>query len=960
MKKKNMKSGKLKKIKGYSIGGPISSFKGWTDEEIALWNDGDEITKFEIENRVKARLALAEKTDLSNPTLNTLGKTADAASLIGAASSKSSTEEPKVEKNNSGLTNKQVSGLGLATDFLANSIQPLQGTRTQNVLSGAGKGAEIGTAIAPGIGTAIGAGAGALIGAALKSEKEKLREEKKKKESELLNQINQSIGKDKWATAEAMTTGNDLITPGGVYALATDKAKKAVQDQINKEYKARGLASGGKIEGPGTSKSDSIPAKLENNGFVVPAENAKIAEELRKMFLGENKKAPLKSGNTKVKVSDGEHYFTPEEVKILTENGVDLDQLAPDADNKLLQGLSNGGEINVEQLLNKGGKIDKEAHWKRIEKVARDSGITDSDTLKVIRAIVEHETIGFKKLKEVGPSKSKIKDDEKDYYGRGYIQLTHKNNYKKATEYLKSIGIDIDLVANPEKAADPDIAAIIAIQGMKEGWFTGKKLSELKDKDVGEIYKAIVNPGAEKEKINQVKERYKLISKDNNKINSESKPIISEDNLSNKTATKPRNYNDLTKEYYEILNPNSNKNTSANSSYGYYGPEYYYSGYPKRMKQKASEKKIYLTEDEINNLKREIENAKNRIKENRMLNPSLLASDELQDQIGIGRQKAKELRERDAKDRVIISNASKLLQKAVYNEAKPNEIIKTNDKKESTTDKNYESAFDPVDEEKPDKSVLDKPLPLPIKDGILSNNPTVLEYAEIAKREKELQERLDKQLEEIPPIQTNAPKEEKVSPKLTSILGDTPAVLAALQLSAGLTQPSSLPPDYPIPVETMIRQQQALNDEKIAKQESMFGLSDRAKSDAESKLQSIYASNAIKTDVSATNSTESILGKQVASKSQMDAITELALKDEMMRMQKKEFVLPQSQRADTLSQSLDQFKLGGFQRDFRLWQTREAAKGKLIGAGLQNLIDYAATKNIEILKNELKNKKTES
>lgn len=58
------------------------------------------------------------------------------------------------------------------------------------------------------------------------------------------------------------------------------------------------------------------------------------------------------------------------------------------------------------------------------------------------------------------------------YCGRGYVQLTGKNNYKKAGDILQR-----DLVNNPDLAMDPEIAAEILRQGMVDGWFTGKSFS---------------------------------------------------------------------------------------------------------------------------------------------------------------------------------------------------------------------------------------------------------------------------------------------------------------------------------------------------------------------------------------------------------------------------------------------------------------------------------------------------
>lgn len=57
------------------------------------------------------------------------------------------------------------------------------------------------------------------------------------------------------------------------------------------------------------------------------------------------------------------------------------------------------------------------------------------------------------------------------YCGRGYVQLTWANNYRR-------IGglIGIDLPAHPEQALEPEVAARILYEGMIGGWFTGAGL----------------------------------------------------------------------------------------------------------------------------------------------------------------------------------------------------------------------------------------------------------------------------------------------------------------------------------------------------------------------------------------------------------------------------------------------------------------------------------------------------
>jgi predicted chitinase len=58
------------------------------------------------------------------------------------------------------------------------------------------------------------------------------------------------------------------------------------------------------------------------------------------------------------------------------------------------------------------------------------------------------------------------------FHGRGYVQITGRNNYAKAKKLTGA-----DLIAEPNRAKDPEVAYQIAIQGMTDGWFTGRRLS---------------------------------------------------------------------------------------------------------------------------------------------------------------------------------------------------------------------------------------------------------------------------------------------------------------------------------------------------------------------------------------------------------------------------------------------------------------------------------------------------
>ena len=59
------------------------------------------------------------------------------------------------------------------------------------------------------------------------------------------------------------------------------------------------------------------------------------------------------------------------------------------------------------------------------------------------------------------------------FYGRGFVQLTWRNNYAKA-----GAKVGADLVTQPDLATQPKTAAKIIACGMAEGWFTGKRLAD--------------------------------------------------------------------------------------------------------------------------------------------------------------------------------------------------------------------------------------------------------------------------------------------------------------------------------------------------------------------------------------------------------------------------------------------------------------------------------------------------
>lgn len=58
------------------------------------------------------------------------------------------------------------------------------------------------------------------------------------------------------------------------------------------------------------------------------------------------------------------------------------------------------------------------------------------------------------------------------WHGRGFVQLTWERNY-----ILAGREVGADLISDPDRAMDPQIAAEVLVRGSRDGWFTGKKLS---------------------------------------------------------------------------------------------------------------------------------------------------------------------------------------------------------------------------------------------------------------------------------------------------------------------------------------------------------------------------------------------------------------------------------------------------------------------------------------------------
>lgn len=129
---------------------------------------------------------------------------------------------------------------------------------------------------------------------------------------------------------------------------------------------------------------------------------------------------------------------------------------------------------------------------------AEKAGLTPEQTAYVL-GTVQHES-GFGKYTEEIASGEAYEGrtdlgnthpgDGVRYKGRGYVQLTGRDNYQYWSDRL-----GIDLINNPELAAEPEVAAQILVQGMKEGTFTGASLDDYINDGEADYYNArrIVN-----------------------------------------------------------------------------------------------------------------------------------------------------------------------------------------------------------------------------------------------------------------------------------------------------------------------------------------------------------------------------------------------------------------------------------------------------------------------------------
>lgn len=133
--------------------------------------------------------------------------------------------------------------------------------------------------------------------------------------------------------------------------------------------------------------------------------------------------------------------------------------------------LDDVGEGKIHDFSNKTGTIEA------IEWECRAQGIGLNTQIAYVLATTQWETNQtFEPVREAyWLSENWRKNNLRYYpfYGRGFVQLTWKNNYEKYSNIL-----GIDLVSDPDIAMRHNVALFVLSHGFKTGTFTGRKITD--------------------------------------------------------------------------------------------------------------------------------------------------------------------------------------------------------------------------------------------------------------------------------------------------------------------------------------------------------------------------------------------------------------------------------------------------------------------------------------------------
>jgi len=316
-----------------------------------------------------------------------------------------------------------------------------------------------------------GLGTGLFMGSYYK-DKDKAMASRANKNLAMLNAANRMDKMNQLVSArnaqEENPTINKMYNPNDLTYDKNQNIILANGEQFNPNRYAKGglvskvknmYSEGGEIKGKGTAKSDSIEAEVKEDSFVVPAENAELAKGIRKLYLkAPNKKANLKQKEGEpVKLSNGEHLFTPEENEYLESIGIDLEDLAPNAEegNKKSEGGPVAEEDTVDPKKERERIAKEEADIKNAElnKKVAENKLDAQKNIKKHRDFTRQVLIGSaNKIKELEAEYEKTKKGQNpEYLGVDVIrtrlktllddiegQKEHAKKYAKEYELSKS------------------------------------------------------------------------------------------------------------------------------------------------------------------------------------------------------------------------------------------------------------------------------------------------------------------------------------------------------------------------------------------------------------------------------------------------------------------------------------------------------------------------------------------
>lgn len=140
---------------------------------------------------------------------------------------------------------------------------------------------------------------------------------------------------------------------------------------------------------------------------------------------------------------------------------IDRDRFFPHVRAELFNGRLTESQFQGLDFILRAAPADMDGRW-----LAYALATAQHETASTMQPIEEYGKGRGRPYGEVDPETGHA------YYGRGYVQITWRENYQRMGGLL-----GISLVHHPHLALDPTIAAQIMFKGMTLGLFTGKSFA---------------------------------------------------------------------------------------------------------------------------------------------------------------------------------------------------------------------------------------------------------------------------------------------------------------------------------------------------------------------------------------------------------------------------------------------------------------------------------------------------